>query len=103
MLTMATKTAKPSKKAAVPAAGKAGVSASRPPEKLTTPPKTRLNSFNGLRVHLEWAIRELEQDRLTPQVVNALTAAINALAGILKDHDLDARVKRLEEGTNADT
>lgn len=60
------------------------------------PPRTRLTTIGGIMVHLRWAIQEVEHSRLDPKVLNALSGALTALTGIMRDHDLAERITALE-------
>jgi hypothetical protein len=64
------------------------------------PPKTRLVNFDGVKAHLCWTIKNLESGLLDPKVGNALVGALNALAGVLSDQDLEQRVNELEAKQN---
>ncbi|NLI77650.1 MAG: hypothetical protein GX442_14595 [Candidatus Riflebacteria bacterium] len=84
---------------ATPAKGKKPIEPRKWKNGPTPPPVVRLTSFDGIRQHLQWAIRETENGWLDPKVLNSLAAAMNVLAGILERHDLEERVKKLEEVT----
>ena len=65
-----------------------------------TPPVARLNGISGVKSHLIWVVKGLEAGTLDPKIANALTVALNSLAGVIVDHEFEGRIKAIEEKQN---
>ena len=60
-------------------------------------PRARLTTLYGVRTHLAWVVQSLEAGTLAPNVGNALTVALNALAGLIESTDVLDRIAKLEK------
>lgn len=57
----------------------------------------RLKTQEDCRRALAWVFREVEKDRMEPGKGRALTYVALSISGILAEHDLEKRIKDLEE------
>jgi len=59
--------------------------------------RKRLKTLCDIRRYLAGLINRVEAGELDPNVMSKLTYTSNVLAGIVRDSDLEQRIKQLEE------
>jgi hypothetical protein len=61
------------------------------------PSERRLKTQDNCRSAIAWTFRELEKDRMDPGKARVLIYAALSISGILAEHDVEQRIKALEE------
>jgi uncharacterized protein (DUF2225 family) len=61
------------------------------------PSERRLKNQENCRQAIAWVFRELEKDRMEAGKARVLIYAALSISGILAEHDVEQRIKALEE------